>query len=192
MFEHVTILLSFVYAVALTHLLSSATELLIERKRVRISGLYVSWLLSAALLLMVNWMALWGLVALKRWTVPEISIQFLTAVIQYFTCSTFRIAEPRDERPIDLVAIFEERRSLICGFFLALAAIACFQNWWDRNNMAGLNPDDWIAEDLAIVPMGIAVVLSGWARPKWLQWLGAVLMAGLDVYFLMTYAIPTH
>ncbi len=82
---------------ALTHLLSSANELLIERKRVRVSGLYVAWLVSAALLLMVNWVSLWGLVALKRWTVPEVSIQFLTAVIQYFTCSTFRIAEARDD-----------------------------------------------------------------------------------------------
>jgi hypothetical protein len=191
-FEHVTILLSFVYAVALTHLLSSATELLIERKRVRVSGLYVAWLLSAMLLLLVNWVALWGLVALKRWTVPEVSIQFLTAVVQYFTCSTFRIAEARDDGPIDLPTIFEERRPLICSFFLALTFIASFQNWWDRNNMAGLNPDDWIAEDLAIVPMGIAVVIAGWARPKWLQWLGAALMFSLDVYFLMNYAIPTH
>jgi hypothetical protein len=40
--------------------------------------------------------------------------------------------------------------------------------------------------------MGIAVVIAGWARPKWLQWLGAALMFGLDVYFLMNYAIPTH
>ena len=104
---------------ALTHLLSSANELLIERKRVRVSGLYVAWLVSAALLLMVNWVSLWGLVALKRWTVPEVSIQFLTAVIQYFTCSTFRIAEARDDGPIDLPTIFEERRPLICGFFLA-------------------------------------------------------------------------
>jgi hypothetical protein len=45
-FEHVTILLSFVYAVALTHLLSSATELLIAGKRVRFSGLYAVWVLN--------------------------------------------------------------------------------------------------------------------------------------------------
>jgi hypothetical protein len=191
-FEHVTILLSFVYAVALTHLLSSATELLIEKKRVRMSGLYVAWLLIALLLLLVNWVSLWGLVALKRWTVSEVSIQFLTAVAQYFTCSMFRIADARDGGPINLPAIFEERRPLIFGFFLALAFIASFLNWWDRNNMAGLNPDDWIAEDLAIVPMPIAVVIAGWARPKWLQWSAAAFMLGFDVYFLVNYTIPTH
>ncbi len=192
MFEHVTLLLSFVYAVALTHLLSSATELLIARKRVRLSGLYVAWLVSALLLLLVNWMALWGLVALKRWTVAEVLIQFLTAAVQYFACSTFRIAEARDDGLIDLPAIFKERRPLICGFFLALAVIGSFVNWWDRNNMAGLNPDDWIAEDLAIVPMGIALIIAGWVRPKWIQWLAAALVFGLEVFFLINYAIPTH
>jgi hypothetical protein len=191
-FEHVTILLSFVYAVALTHLLSSVTELLMARKRVRVSGLYGAWLVNALLMLLVNWVALWGLVALKRWTVAEVSIQFLTAIVQYFTCSTFRIVEARDDGPIDLPAIFEERRPLIFSFFLVLAFIASFVNWWDRNNMAGLNPDDWIAEDLAIVPMGIAVIIAGWARPRWLQWLAAALMFGLDVYFLTNYAIPDH
>jgi hypothetical protein len=60
MFEHVTILLSFVYAIAMTHLLSSATELVLARDRVRFSGLYVLWMLNALLILLVNWMAIWG------------------------------------------------------------------------------------------------------------------------------------
>ena len=37
MFEHVAILLSFVYALALTHLLSSATGLIIARDRAGVS-----------------------------------------------------------------------------------------------------------------------------------------------------------
>jgi len=82
-FEHVTILLSFVYALALTHLLSSATELLVARKQVRFSGLYAAWFLTALLVVLINWLSLWGLVAVKRWTIAEVMLQFLTAV-----CST--------------------------------------------------------------------------------------------------------
>jgi hypothetical protein len=37
MFEHITILLSFVYALAVSHLLTSATELMWARDRVRLS-----------------------------------------------------------------------------------------------------------------------------------------------------------
>jgi hypothetical protein len=60
-FEHISVLLSFVYALALTHLLSSATELMIARRRVRFSGLYAVWAVNAAALLMSNWVALYTL-----------------------------------------------------------------------------------------------------------------------------------
>ncbi|MFI4964184.1 MAG: hypothetical protein ACHP9T_02340 [Caulobacterales bacterium] len=43
MFEHVTILLSFVFALALTHLLSSATELAIARQT------WLQWLAALAM-----------------------------------------------------------------------------------------------------------------------------------------------
>ncbi|MGZ3403295.1 MAG: hypothetical protein ACXWKN_08590 [Phenylobacterium sp.] len=190
MFEHVTILLSFVYALALTHLLSSATELAIAGRRVRFSGLYVLWATNAAVLLMVNWLAIWELTAVKRWTVTEVALQVLSAVTQYFTCSAFRVSMTGDDDGVDLPALYQQRRPLIFGSFVVLAVIACFQNWWDRNNMAGMRPDGWIAEDLTIVPMAAAVLLAGWARPTWLQWLGGVAMFGLNLVFLLTYAMP--
>jgi hypothetical protein len=53
-YEQVTILLSFVYAMALTHLLSSANELVLELRRVRVSWLYVLWMVNALLILIVR------------------------------------------------------------------------------------------------------------------------------------------
>ena len=53
-FPHVTILLSFVCAIALTHLLSTTTELVLARKRVRFSGLYAAWMFNTVLLLLNN------------------------------------------------------------------------------------------------------------------------------------------
>ena len=189
MFEHVTILLSFVYAVALTHLLSSTTELVIARKRVRFSGLYALWVFNALLLLLTNWLSFWGLAGLRRWTVAEVVLQFACAIVQYFCCSTFRISEGRDEA-VDLPELYKERRPVIFSAFLALCVIAAFQNWWDRNNYAGFGPGDWIGEDLTIVPMAIAFVLAGWARPPWLQWTAAIAILGLSVFWLETYTLP--
>jgi hypothetical protein len=189
-FEHVTILLSFVFALALTHLLSSATELAIAGKRVRFSGLYALWAANAAILLMSNWLAIGGLTAVKRWTAPEAALQFLSAIMQYFTCSTFRVSLANDEDGVDLPTLYQQRRPLIFGAFLALALIAMFQNWWDRNNMQGMGPNDWIVEDLWIIPMVVAVVVAGWARPTWLQWLAGVATLGLNLFFLLNYAMP--
>jgi len=147
--------------------------------------------LIAVFAVLINWLSLWGLTALRRWTVADVLIQFLAAVTQYFTCSTFRVSEARGDETINLPKLYDERRPLIMSAFLALDAIACFQNWWDRNNMAGLRPDDWIGEDLGIVPMAVGAIVAGWARPIWLQWAAAVLMAGLMIFFGLRYALPS-
>ena len=39
MFQHVTVLVSFIFAIALTHVFSSASQLLLARDRVRFSAL---------------------------------------------------------------------------------------------------------------------------------------------------------
>ena len=49
MFEHVTILLSIIFALAMTHILASATELVWERHTVRFSGLQTLWMVNALL-----------------------------------------------------------------------------------------------------------------------------------------------
>jgi hypothetical protein len=188
-FEHVSLLLSFVYALALTHLLSSATELVIPGKRVRFSGLYTLWAINAAALLMVNWIAIYSLTALKQWTPIEVFILFFFAVAQYFTCSTFRVSEHEKNDFVDLPRLYEQRRLVIFGAFLVLGVIALFENWWDRDNQKGIGPSDWIGEDLSIVPMIVAVLCAGLARPKWLQWVAGAAMFGLNLFFFLHYTI---
>jgi hypothetical protein len=189
MFEHVTILLSFVFAIALTHLLSTATELVLARDRVRFSGLHALWMANALLLLLINWLSLWGLVIIKHWTVPEVVLQFAAAIMQYFQCSTLAIRAP-DRGSIDVPAIFEKHRHVIFAAFAATAIIAMIQNYWDRNNSAGLSSTAWIVEDLGVVPALIAALIAGWARPQWLQWLAGLAMTAISTVFLVIYAMP--
>src|ERR1700689_2331543 len=91
MFEHVTILLSIILALAMTHILASATELVWERQKVRFYGLQAVWMANALLGLLAYWLTIWTLAPVKRWTGPEIVLQFLPAIIQYFTCSLLSI-----------------------------------------------------------------------------------------------------
>jgi len=49
-FEHVTTLLSFVYALALTHLLARIAELIVARERVKFSGLLAVGMADAVVL----------------------------------------------------------------------------------------------------------------------------------------------
>jgi hypothetical protein len=189
MFEHVTILLSFVFAIALTHLLSTATELVLARDRVRFSGLHALWMTNALLLLLINWLSLWGLVIIKHWTVPEVVLQFAAAIMQYFQCSTLTI-RASDNESIDVPAIFERHRHVIFAAFAATAVISMIQNYWDRNNSAGLSSTAWVVEDLGVLPALIAALIAGWARPQWLQWLAGLAMTAISIVFLAIYAMP--
>ena len=47
MFQHITVLFSFVFAIALTHVLSCVSKLILARDRVRVSGLHALWMLNA-------------------------------------------------------------------------------------------------------------------------------------------------
>lgn len=57
MFEQINLLLSFVFALAMTHLLSTGAELLLARSRVVFSGPHAIWIVNAVLMLLVNWLA---------------------------------------------------------------------------------------------------------------------------------------
>lgn len=189
MFEHVTVLLSFVYAIALTHLLSSATELIWSRDRVRFSGLFAIWMIVAAFILVSNWLSFGGLSGMKHWSMTEVMIQFVCAVVQYFTCSLISI-RPKEDGMIDLPAFFERQRPTLAIAYILLGIGAMIINYRDSSVAAGLTADSWIAENGEIVVMIALVAVAGWARPRWLQWAAAVGMLLLASYFLAIYSLP--
>lgn len=86
-FEHVAALLSFVYALALTHLLSRITELVVARDRVRFSGLLALAMANAVVLVFANWLSLWDLHSVTSWDLASIVVQFAFAVSVYLICA---------------------------------------------------------------------------------------------------------
>jgi hypothetical protein len=106
MFEHVTILLSIIFALAMTHILASTTELVWERHKVRFYGLHALWMANALLGLLICWLTIWDLSNVKRWTEFEIIFQFLPAIIQYFACSLLSMRREGAEI-MDMKAFYE-------------------------------------------------------------------------------------
>ncbi|HEY1707781.1 MAG TPA: hypothetical protein VGG10_05915 [Rhizomicrobium sp.] len=189
MFENITILLSFVFAIALTHLLTSATELIWARDRVQFSGLFTIWMLVAGLLLVTNWLAFGGLSGMKHWSTVEVMLQFTSAVVQYFTCSLMSV-RPEKDGTVELPAFYDKQRPAIMAAFVLLGVTALILNYRDAGSFAGLASSAWLAENAAVVAQMTAVIVAGWARPRWLQWAAAIAMLGLTIYFLVLYAIP--
>jgi hypothetical protein len=186
-FEHVTVLLSFVFAIALTHLLTSSTELIWARDRLRFSGLQALWMLSAALSILINWVGLAPLSRIKVWTTTEIDIQFVAAVIQYYTCSLISM-RPAEQGIVDMPAFYERERPSIFSAYSAMLVASMFQNWWDSGSF-NLNFMGVLKINAAILGMLVLTVSAGWAKPRWIQWTATLTMLALQLYFLPIYAL---
>ena len=185
MFQHITVLFSFVFAIALTHVLSCMSKLILARDRVRFSGLHALWMLNALMLLLINWLSLWLLQNIKHWSVGEIVVQLGWAIPQYFTCSLISMPVG-NEGVIDMRAFYERQRPVLFSAFAVTYAMSMVANFADRNNFEGWNPGDWIRADLLVLPMLIVALMAGWAKPRWLQWTTAWSALALQSWFLIS------
>jgi hypothetical protein len=171
MFQHVTVLVSFIFAIALTHVFSSASQLLLARDRVRFSALLTVSMINAALGVIINWLSLWELQNIKRWSLGEVLLQLGWVIPNYFSCSL--VAMPYSERGIlDMAAFFERQRRVIFSATVALWAMSSLATYVDRSNFEGSKPNEWIGAELYGLPLGICALLAGWSKPRWLQWVG--------------------
>ena len=188
MFDHITILLSIIFALAMTHILASATELVWERRNVRFCGLHAVWMINALLGLLAYWLSIWDLITVKRWTGIEISLQFFPAIIQYFACSLLSLRRDGD-KTMDMKAFYEKQRPAIFTAFSLMVIISIVENFVERNNFAGRGPSDWIGVEFPMALMLAATLIAGWAKPIWLQWVAGLFVFGLEALFLVTYAV---
>src|ERR1043166_7345152 len=147
MFQHVTFLVSFIFAIALTHVFSSASLLLLARDRVRFSALLAVSMLNAALGVIINWLNLWGLQSFKHWSLTEVVLQLGWVIPNYFSCSL--VAMPYSENGLlDMSVFFERQRRVIFSATLALWVMGSIEAYVDCNNLEGWKPNDWIGAEL--------------------------------------------
>ena len=187
MFQHVTVLVSFIFAIALTHVFSSASQLILARDRVRFSWLLSVSMLNAALGVIVNWLGLWELQNLKHWSLPEILLQLGWVIPNYFSCSLVAMSVG-ESGPLDMPAYFERQRRVIFSATVALWAMSSIEIYVDRYNFADSKPNDWIGAEIYSLPLGICAALAGWAKPRWLHWVG---VAGLFLQNIAYFAFYT-
>jgi len=187
MFEHVTVLLSFVFALALGHILTSTTELTWARRRLRFWWLQALWMLSAVLSILVNWIGLAPLSSMKHWSPAEITLQFVAAVVQYYTCSLISI-RPEKDGVVDMPAFYEQERPSIFTAYSAMMIVSMFQNAWDASSY-GMTESMMLQSVGVVALMLVATLIAGWAGPRWLQWAAVIAMLGLQSYFLVNYVV---
>jgi hypothetical protein len=188
MFQHVAVLVSFIFAIALTHVFSSASQLLLARDRVRFSALLAVSMLNAALGVIINWLSLWDLRNIKHWSLGEVLLQLGWVVPNYFSCSL--VAMPVSEsEPIDMPNFFERQRRIIFSATIALSVMGGLATYLDRANIEGWKPGDWTGAELVGLSLAVFALLAGWGKPLWLQWVGVGGMFVQNIWFFFFYTL---
>jgi hypothetical protein len=164
-FEHVISLLSFVFALAITHLLLTVAGFVRSWERVRFSGPHALWLLNSLIATLANWISFWDMRTLTVWSIGTILLTFALAFVTYLQVALVCPEIPKDG-PVDLVRFHDEQSRRYIGAFVVTGIVALIANFIFGD---GLNIAEWNTQNLAVVPM-IAVTLPAlfW-RNRWVQ-----------------------
>ena len=180
-YEFILILFSFVYAAVVTHVLSTAGEIIIASKRVRLSWFNAGWMLAALLFTCAWWIGLWDLHTVITWDIGSIAFYFAIAAGIYLQA---RLVSPRipERGEIDLQAFHavEGRKYLIAYAILSWVTVAANAALGQANGIS-----QWPEQNLVIVPMALATTAAAiFIRQTWIQILALVIqISGWIWYF---------
>ena len=115
-FEFIILFFSFIYTLALTHLLLAAARMIRYRRSLVFSWPHALWMLNALLLLVCNWISLWDFHLLKSMTLPVILSGFALVGVMYLICAL--IAPDFEDGDGYNLRVFHERegRTYIVAF----------------------------------------------------------------------------
>jgi len=165
-YDFILVLLSFVYAAAVTHVLSTAGEIIIASKRVRVSWINAGWMCTALLFTCAWWIGLWDLHTVTIWSVGAVAFYFSVAAGIYLNV---RLVSPRipERGEIDLRAfhVDEGRKYLLAYTILSVVTIITNAGLGQGGSAA-----QWPAQNSVIVPMTVATAIAAiFIRKLWVQ-----------------------
>ena len=180
-YEFILLFFSFVYAAAITHILSVAGEIIIASKRVRFSWVSAGWMTAALLFACAWWIGLWDLHTVDAWSVGSIAFYFSVAAGIYLNA---RLVSPRipERGEIDLRAFHLDEGRKYLTAYTVLSVVTIITN-------AGLGQGgsaaQWPAQNMVIVPMTVATGLAAlFIRQSWVQAVAvSIQILGWLVYF---------
>jgi hypothetical protein len=180
-YDFILILFSFVYAAAVTHVLSTAGEIIIASKRLRLSWLNAGWMLAALLFTCAWWIGLWDLHVVRTWGVGSVAFYFSVAAGIYLQA---RLVSPRipEKGDLDLQAFHSEegRKYLAAYALLSWVTVAVNAVLGQVHGIL-----QWSAQNMVIVPMALATTVAAiFINQTWIQCLAlAVQIGGWIFYF---------
>ena len=178
-FGHVISLLSFVYALAITHVLLTVAAIIRAWPRVKLSLPHALWLANAIIIVIANWISFYDMKDLPGWNMATIFFVFGIAFSNYLQAALVS-PEIVPGETIDLQAFHAQQSTRYIGAFLASALIALVANVVLG---AGLHVAEWNEQNLAVVPMVVIAIAAMALRGRRAQIALPVILMGVWVYY---------
>jgi hypothetical protein len=150
-FDFISVLLSVVIGLGLSHLLTGSVDLIQARERVRFYWVHGVWVVLTFVGIVFLWWSIWGLRRLQNWNFVSFLLLLLEPVL-LFVAAAFLVPRPT-ERPIDLRAHYYKNRRGIFGAFSTLTALLILQNGLQNGRL-------WITADWYLLVL-LALSVSG-------------------------------
>ena len=151
-FEYVSVLLSMVVALAVTHLLAGIAAI-IRAKVTRYSFVHLTWVGVLLFSCVDFWLSMWGLRSTEVWSLAYILYLLVLSTLLYLSCYLV-MPVVRAGDSIDLVAFNETNRQRYLGTYLIYCALAAVANL----TVAGF------ADALVFNVLAVTLVGSAWVR----------------------------
>jgi hypothetical protein len=183
-FEFIILFFSFIYTLALTHLLFAWTRMVRHRRQLTFSWPHFLWMLVALGNLSVNWISLWDFRTDGSLPLGIIATGFLFVIVNYFVCALvspdFESGETYDMRrfhacegPTYIAAVLVLIVASILGNFFA-GAILGVTNWSNENNL--------------VIAFLVPAVTALLVKRAWVQVAApGALIAGIVAYAIIYY-----
>src|SRR5215469_3293556 len=175
--DHIILLLSFVFALAIAHLLSRVGSLMAERERVRFSALEAFMIVNALVMVFLNWISLYYLRNIRQWDLATVTILFVFALLTYLLCAAAAPEIP-SEGTIDLEKVYWKSHRLFYGLTFLMVSSATLMFVFQPLN---LKLYVWY-NVLPNLPFFVPSILALTVRARWAQWASAVGLFAASVW----------
>ena len=179
-FDFVMTLYSFVYALAVAQVLSTVGDMIRAGKRLRFSWLNAGWMLNILLAIVAWWLSLWDLRAQTTWPMLTVLMFFAVACVLYVLARMVSAPIPA-EGIVDLQLYhLEEGRK-----YAALFAVECALTI-GTVFLYGSTSQNWVASNLATLPMMVASVAAASTNNRWVQSAAMMVIMLMWVWYFAT------
>ena len=157
-FEFLTVFFSFAYALAFSHVLLAAAEMIRHRRVLVFSWPHALWMANAVMLLFSNWISLYDFRSMEVMSLGTILTLFVFVTTLYFTCA---LVTPDFDAGdgYDMRAFHQRQSRAYIGAILALDIVSFLSNL--EAGHSGVI--DWGSQNaivLAMTPMALLPLLS--------------------------------